>query len=100
MKERDEQFAAFVQAYPASRRKGGYMAEQLFLHALTKVPFDTLMQALQQHKRSEEWQTPRFIPSLITWLATECWLQVLPEAETPSRRTPFEQARHEGLKKW
>lgn len=100
MKENDAQFSAFVMAYPPSRRKGGYMAEQLFLHALTKVDYATLMTALQQHKRSEEWQTPRYIPSLITWLAQELWLTVLPEAEQPNRRTPFEQARHEGLKKW
>jgi hypothetical protein len=102
MKEREQQFADFVEAYPAARRQRGYMAEQLFLLALDRVPFETIMAALEQHKRSEQWQqTPRFVPSMLTWLQQEHWIRVLPEAEQPpTRRTPFEQARHEGLKKW
>ena len=81
----DQQFAAFVEAYPASRRQRGYMAETLFLHALEKVSFDHLLAAVRQHTRSEQWQTPKLIPSMLTWLQEERWIQVLPEVEaTPA----------------
>ena len=102
MIERDAQFTEFVNAYPAARRQRGYIAEQMFLLALDKCSYEVLITALEQHKRSEQWQRePRFIPSLLTWLQQEHWIRVLPEPEAaPNRRTPFEQARHDGLKKW
>jgi len=100
MRERDDEFSQFVAAYPAARRQGGYMTEHAFIHARAKVSFETLMDALAHHMRSEQWQTPRYIPSIRTWLETESWMQRLPEPAAPNRRTPFEQARHEGRKKW
>lgn len=94
----DEQFAAFVEAYPAARRQRGYMVETLFLHALAQVSYEALMQALAQHKRSAQWATG-VIPSMRTWLEEQRWIQVLPEPEIPlSRLTPFERARKAGLK--
>ena len=75
----DELFEQFVQAYPASRRQRGYMAETLFLLALQKVSFEMLLAAVAQHKRSEQWQDARLIPMLKTWLQEERWIQVLPE---------------------
>jgi hypothetical protein len=95
----DQQLAQFVAAYPEARRQRGYMVEQLFLHALSKVSFETLIAALEQHKRSDQWATARMIPSLRTWLEEERWIQVLPEPEVPaSRLTPWEHARRAGLK--
>ena len=75
----DEQFEYFVNSYPASRRQRGYMATTLFLAALDKVPFSALLAALEQHKRSAQWETPRHIPLMTTWLEQERWIQVLPE---------------------
>ncbi len=94
-------FQQFLMAYPLPRRKSGAPAQQAFRHALRKVPFAFMLHALEQHKRSVQWQDPRFIPSMTTWLDEERWIQTLPEPVVPkARRTPFEQARHEGLKKW
>ena len=98
--DRDQQFAQFAAAYPAARRQKGYMAETLFLHALTQVSFETLMAAVQQHRRSEQWQNPRMIPNLMTWLEQQRWEQILPEppAVNLKRMTPYERAKYEGLK--
>jgi hypothetical protein len=95
----DAAFVQFLEAYPPTRRKGGNEARQVFRKALSKVSFDVMRQALEQHKRSAQWQNPRFIPSMLTWLLEERWIQVLPEPEPPrSRFTPYEQAKRAGLK--
>ena len=74
------------------------MSSFLFCKAVEKVGFDVLLHALEQHKRSAQWQKG-VIPSMVTWLQEERWIQVLPEAEIPaSRLTPFELARRAGLK--
>jgi hypothetical protein len=96
---KDHLFLQFVAAYPPSRQQRGYMAETLFLAALEKTSFQVLMDSVEQHKRSVQWQGG-IIPNLITWLQQERWNQILPEPErVPDRRlTPFEQARRAGLK--
>jgi hypothetical protein len=96
----DVSFEQFVDAYPPSRRKGGAKAREVFHEALGKAPFLTLMVALAQHKRSIQWQNPRFIPSMITWLEQERWIQVLPEKDPENlhRLTPFQHAKRLGLK--
>ena len=94
-----EKFAQFLAAYPVTRRKSGPRIRLAFDRALELVPFAVLLHALEQHKRSTQWQDPRFIPSILTWLTDEHWIQVLPEPERPtSRLTPMEQARRLGLK--
>ena len=95
----DKQFREFVEAYPPARRVRTVRAHRAFIKALQWTPFETLLRALEQHKRSEQWGR-HVIPSIEKWLEEERWLQVLPEPKAPNRRTPFEQARHEGLKKW
>jgi hypothetical protein len=92
-------FDQFLQAYPATRRKSGDRTRYAFTKALRKVSLETMLTALAQHRRSDQWRDPRFIPSMTTWLDEERWIQVLPEPKTPaSRLTPFEQARRAGLK--
>ena len=94
----DRQFMEFVAAYPASRRLSTPQAHRAFLKALQWTPFETLLTALAQHKRSTQWQK-HIIPSMLTWLVQERWTQVLPEPEIPeSRLTPFERAKRAGLK--
>jgi hypothetical protein len=90
--ERDQQFAAFVAAYPASRRQRGYMVETLFLAALEKVSYDVLIASLAQHTRSEQWQNGRLIPNMKVWLEEERWIQVLPEPQ-PARLSVADEAR-------
>ena len=103
--EKDQQFEAFVEAYPAARRQRGYMAETLFLHALEKVGYEVLMQAVQQHRRSEQWARG-MIPNMLTWLQEERWCQVLPEIPPSAedadrirkRQTPWQHAKRFGYK--
>jgi hypothetical protein len=91
----DKQFQEFVAAYPASRRSHSVSAHAAFVHALKWTPFETLLAALEQHKRSEQWQK-HIIPSMVTWLREERWIQILPE---PARKlTPWEMARKLGYK--
>jgi len=93
-----ESFALFRDAYPAARRKGGDQARAAFAKALRKVTLETMLTALAQHQRSEQWQSAggRFIPSMITWLDEERWIQILPEPER--KLTPWETARKLGYK--
>lgn len=77
-------FETFRLAYPASRRIGGTVGYRAFARAT----FDSLAQlllALEQHKRSEQWQTPKLIPLMTTWLHQERWNQTLPEPTLPAR---------------
>ena len=99
-------FHTFKAAYPVTRRKGGDAVRESFEKALQKAPFGLLLHALEQHKRSEQWQNPRFIPSMTTWLDEERWIQVLPETPPSAadadrirkRQTPWQHARRLGLK--
>ena len=94
-----DEFEQFTRAYPVTRRKGGTSARRSFDKAVRKVPFGLMLHALEQHKRSVQWQDARFIPSMTTWLDEERWIQVLPEPELPaSRLTPYQQAKRLGLK--
>jgi hypothetical protein len=91
----DRQFQEFVEAYPPSRRLRTPQTHRAFVLALQWTPFETLLAALEQHKRSTQWQQ-HIIPSMLTWLREERWIQVLPEPERT--RTPWEMARKLGYK--
>ena len=105
----DPRFAQFLASYPVPRRKAGEPTRHAFQCAVQKVPFAVMLHALEQHKRSVQWQDPRFIPSMTTWLDEERWIQTLPET-TPLRLSkadlaqrlrslsPQAQARRAGLK--
>lgn len=82
----DDAFARFTAAYPESRRQGGYMAQQAFIAALGAVGLSALLAAVEQHKRSEQWQTAKHIPSMQTWLQDKRWIQVLPERQPEKGR--------------
>ena len=75
----DELFEQFVEAYPASRRQRGYFVMFSFLAALDKAGWTVLANALEQHKRSEQWQNVALIPMMRKWLEEERWCQILPE---------------------
>jgi hypothetical protein len=87
-----ENFAQFLAAYPVTRRKGGPRVRHAFDEALRHVPFAVLLHALEQHKRSVQWQDPLYIPSMLTWLVDQHWLQTLPEPQ-PARLSEADEAR-------
>jgi len=102
MKKFEAKLHAFRTTYPAYRRKGGSEVTQAFARALRKVPYGVMLHALEQHKRSVQWQTPRFIPAITTWLNEERWIQILPEPPAAKvnvkRMTPYQHAKYLGLK--
>lgn len=79
MPSADQLFEQFVEAYPAARRQRGYMVSHLFLAALEKAGWLVLSHALEQHKKSEQWENPAMIPLMKKWLEEERWIQILPE---------------------
>ena len=91
------QFDQFAAAYPVTRRRGGHRARTSFAAAIAKVPFAVLLHALEQHKRSDQWQDPRFIPSMLTWLNDELWIQTLPEPVAPTLSKADQQRRWASL---
>lgn len=84
----DLTFAAFRDAYPAARRKGGVMAQQDYvMQARLAGGPDALLAALENHKRSAQWRAGR-IPGMDVWLREERWRQSLPESEDqPQNKT-------------
>jgi uncharacterized protein YjbJ (UPF0337 family) len=78
----DADFATFCTAYPASRRITGKKGRTAFQSAVlgkNGTHFAMMLEALEQQKRSEQWQTTKLIPLMTTWLSQERWNQVLPE---------------------
>jgi hypothetical protein len=75
----DVLFDRFQAVYPAHRRQGDFLTQQAFLAGCEVVGFEALMVALEQHKRSEQWQTPKMVIGMRTWLTEKRWNQVLPE---------------------
>jgi len=87
----DTKFAQFVAAYPSHRRVFTVKAKQAFAHACEQVPYAVLLHALEQHKRSEQWQK-HIVPSMLRWLEESRWLQTLPEPQ-PARLSVGDEAR-------
>lgn len=99
----DVAFAAFRDAYPGARRKGGALVEGWFLSAATQAGgVAALMAALENHKASEQWSNPRMIPGMDVWLAEERWRQELPPAGavTASANNPKTAGNHAVLQRF
>ena len=103
-------FAQFLAAYPPSKRESGKRAEAVFLAALKKAPLATLLAALEVQARSAQWEIPRYIPLMTTWLLGEHWQQTgsaptvpgLSRADQAQRwrsLSPQEQLRRLGVKR-
>ena len=100
-------FEAFRQAYPVSRRTGGKDAKNAWKQAIkgrNGNHLSVMLTALEQHKRSEQWQIPKLIPLMTTWLNQERWTQVLPEGRISGRQfdrqTPFQKAKQTSHSSW
>jgi len=83
-----DSFEQFHFAYPQARREDGQRARAIFTAALRKASLPTLLAAVEQHKRSEHWEIPRYIPLMTVWLLGEHWRQDL-EAPARTPRTPI-----------
>jgi predicted transcriptional regulator len=85
----DSAFARFQAAYPAARRKGGYLVEQLFVSAYERRG-EQLFATLENHKASEQWENPKLIPGMDLWFKEERWRQTLPpKSEAVGAKKPF-----------
>jgi hypothetical protein len=91
-----EPFEQFRAAYPVAKREEGTRARAVFEAALKKAPLATLLAAVEEHKGSEQWEIPRYIPMMTNWLLGERWLQRLtppaPDPITPMGLSPADQA--------
>jgi uncharacterized protein YdaU (DUF1376 family) len=76
----DLAFASFRDAYPESRRKGGFLVQQDYMAAASDNGPVVLMNALRNHIASEQWANPKHIPGMDVWLKEERWRQELPAA--------------------
>ena len=74
------EFDQFHAAYPPTKRETGEFARLAFANALRKVTLQTLLAALDQHKRSAQWEIPRYIPRMTNWLRGERWTHTLASA--------------------
>ena len=69
-KEREAEFDIFWKAYP--RKESKKDALKAFLK--TKVPLSTLLTAIEQQKKTEQWSgSKKFIPLPASWLNGERW---------------------------
>ena len=80
---RNEDFEVFWKAYP--RKESKAQARKSF--AKVTVPLETLLQALETQKKSNQWNRDngQYIPYASTWLNQRRW-----EDETPARDTALE----------
>lgn len=86
----DVAFAAFQAAYPSIRRKGGRMVQDAYITQVNRAGHpDVLLTALESHKTSEQWQTPKLVPGMDTWLNEERWRQTLPAASGAAVKKPW-----------
>lgn len=94
-KERkEERFSTFWSAYP--RKVGKDAARKAF--AKVKAPVETLLAAIEQQKRSEQWtvENGRFIPNPATWLNQGRWEDELAAPEGKYHAKPgYGVQRHE-----
>lgn len=82
-------FERLLDEYPEARRQDTWRIRTEFCRHFLPLQngqreklFDTMLAALRQHKRSEQWQTVKLIPMFGRWIDEKRWIQVLPEHET------------------
>jgi hypothetical protein len=96
----DVAFLSFQEAYPPSRRKGGFLAQQAFIDAVERAGgLAAVMDALANHKASEQWQESKLIPSMDKWLSEERWRQRL-DPPKPAGATDTKSKWEASLPEW
>jgi len=72
------QFEEFWKAYPTGRKVTKSSAKSKWL-AIFDTPtkcrhlFPKVMESLETHKKTVQWEDPKFIPLMSTWLNQERW---------------------------
>ena len=80
-------FASFWQAYP--RKVCKKAALQKFRAATEKgATLEQMLKALEEHKGSEQWQDPQYIPHPSTWLNQERWNDELTPLPNQNQEVP------------
>lgn len=72
-------FRIFLEAYPASRRVGGYAGESAFARAMAgqdEAHLNVMLDALWFQRKSTQWREG-VIPSMVKWLDEEHWTRDL-----------------------
>jgi hypothetical protein len=73
-----EEFNTFWQAYPkhVSKKTAGQSFQKVM--ASGKVTLETILNAVERQKKSEQWNNAQYIPHPATWLNQERWGDVIP----------------------
>lgn len=87
----DTAFEQLRDAYPQARRQDSLLIRQEFIRKFAgrengqrEALFAEMLAGLEQHKRSEQWRTPKHIPMFGKWIEETRWIQQLPETEGTS----------------
>jgi hypothetical protein len=75
--EMEAWFASLWLEYPRHVAKAA--ARKAFNAAIKKAPIGDLLAALEKQKKSPQWNDPKFIPHLSTWLNQERWADEVAE---------------------
>jgi hypothetical protein len=68
--EKENAFNAFWESYP--RKDNKKTSKTRFMNLSPKL-YPKIMEALEVHKRSRQWQSPEYIPQPSTWLNQQRW---------------------------
>lgn len=84
----DVAFATFRDAYPQVRREAGPMVQQAYMRECHKAGGPhVLLDALENHKTSDQWADPSKVPAMLTWLDKERWRQRFdPKTDKPATK--------------
>ena len=72
-KGRKKEFILFWNSYP--KKVGKKKVQEKFLQ--NKYPIDDILNALEIHKKSDQWENPQYIPNPETYLNQEKWNDIL-----------------------
>lgn len=84
----DTRFEDFWKSYPKKKDKA--KAQKAFAKVIAKTNLDTMLHALEEQKRSQEWQKDggQYIPLPSTWLNGERWTDETSPIEPTYSYTP------------
>ena len=79
-------FNTFWQCYP--RHTAKKLAEASFMKFMLekRVSLDFILQKIDEHKKTEQWQNPTLVPHPATWLNQRRWEDEMPEAIHGNRK--------------
>jgi len=73
-------FNSFWEKYPVGRKVKKDKAQKIFL-TIKRIELENILSSLEKHKKSEQWQTLKYIPHPPTWLGNKQWNDEITESK-------------------